>query len=297
MTNKVMWGALALMAFLALGCAEGEAVQATVQSGLLEGDAEPTATVHFDATPTSDSIFSPVQVQGFNSEVEGWRSECLAMAQKDLESPIALRRMRETNISRLTDEERFAWREELQEVGSGVFYDCAWCETFFACASFWSEPVTLTNGHKRNWTYADACLTNLGLVRPSMGRQALRFEARVQHGVWEMMQVPYQELSAIDRMTLRSWLGFGEPRSNAFRVGLKGCSAFYPQLSLGRWIPLFDGAGAAADSEKWGISQNGFLGIYNGMAIVCGSDSVSDTIVDERTVWTYDPEGEVCYRN
>ena len=253
---------------------------------------EAAATAHLVATPLANSIFSPVQAQGFNSDAEGWFEECLQRATDRIESGIVLSKMRETDVSRLTDAERFQWRAELLRDDNTSNQ-----AMFFACASFWSEPVTLTNGHRRNWNHADSCFH---LKKPSYSntaeiddsqiyRQVLSFEAKVQEGIWELLLVPFHKLSATDRILLRGALDLDRTNEDAFLSDLEGCRAFYPQLIMGRWIPLDVG-----NAER--VDRSGFLGIYDGTVITCEDASVEETVVDGWQEWSFDYERDACIR-
>ena len=128
-------------------------------------------------------------------------------------SPLIVRNVKKLRSDALADSERIEWRLLLNEefnyrIGNIMS---------LPGQRLWSEAVSPENENKRNHVFA--CVEYL-----SQG-------SRMHKDVIELMNRPYTDLDASDRIQLRLVL-------NADSYLSSECAMFYPQLFYGIWIPM-----------------------------------------------------------
>ena len=145
-------------------------------------------------------------------------ARCAGVMEFNGVSPIVIKGLRDLDSSNLPDSERYDWLTTLiDELENAAVYrdrvDFAfhWDRpslTTHPCAPLWSEEITEKNQSKRNEQ------TGCRSIDPDVA---------------ELVERPYLNLTATDRLVLRRELGgWGE----------RACVVHYPQLFLGVWIPL-----------------------------------------------------------
>ena len=156
----------------------------------------------------------------YNPELEArGLDRCAAVMEFNGVSPILVKSLRTVDTQNLTDTERFEWYSTLvDELGSTSFSsDRVELELdqgdfmrvmSHPCAALWSEDVSTKNAGKRN---------SRGDCRPE------------DPDVKALLEAPYLDLSATDRLVLKRELGGWDNED---------CVIHYPQLYSGLWVPL-----------------------------------------------------------
>ena len=138
---------------------------------------------------------------------------CVALMELVEFSPLIVRNVKKLKSDTLTDTERIEWRLLLSDqFGSGTNHLMD-----MPCNELWSEPITYKNDNKRNHDF------------PCIRR--LKEGDRIHGDAIELMNQPYSNLDASDRIALRIVLNADSDESS-------DCATFYPQLFYGRWIPM-----------------------------------------------------------
>ena len=145
-------------------------------------------------------------------------ARCAGVMEFNGVSPIVIKGLRDLDSSELPDTERYDWLttliDELEDAAiyrDRVGFDFHWDSpslTTHPCAPLYSEEITEKNQSKRNEQ------TGCRSIDPDVA---------------ELIERPYLNLTATDRLVLRRELGgWGE----------SSCVVHYPQLFLGVWLPL-----------------------------------------------------------
>ena len=134
--------------------------------------------------------------------------------------PIRVETIANTNLSAMTDAERSQWYE---------FFESSPLVLRFACVRMWSQEIDEDNADKRNEQYRSDCLDPLNdhIYEDLHGNSIDNWQFASQLDALELLDRPYLLLTPSERHTLRSIIG-------------DRCSRYYPQLYVGRWVPLMD---------------------------------------------------------
>ena len=153
------------------------------------------------------------------------KAECVGEAREnDSIDSIRLNTIVNTDPNTLIDRERFAWYQ---------FFARERDDLQVACTVFWSEGITTRNGDNRNDDYGqmsngDGCVDRV-VERIRNTRTDLDPDRAAWIETVTLLERPYLSLNLAERFVLREELD-----------GFDVCRAYYPQLFIGRWIPLFD---------------------------------------------------------
>lgn len=309
--------ALMLLGGVIVGCGQVEFLQESGGAGKMatpmppatpESPKAPKAAQERPSTPRPADTPVPAHTPasenagGINGEyavlltdpVDKYFDECVEIAESRIDSQIIVDELRRAQPKSLADRERFRWRQELDRLDRHSN-----ASLFFSCAALWSEPIDEENASKRNWSFANECVNELGLRKPSkvggssddpsFYRGMVVFEYEFHSGGWEMMAVPYYELSVGDKFALRSMV---EPDYSTITDRIRylsdgGCSAYYPQLFFGRWIPAYKDSNTESGEDEWIVETGGFLGIYNGEAVLCEEPNSGNVVSGTDGEWHY----------
>ena len=174
----------------------------------------------------AEVTFEPVTLYGFPRPLSPTMTDCvhdayrLAGSEYSGYDDIDLIRadtIAGTDPTTLTDRERFAWYEYFHNQGYRLRH---------SCIALWSEELTEENAERRNGDF-------VGCVSYVDNRAREELDGDLNSDIaWldalVLLGRPYLSLSATERLVLRSQI---EGRSE--------CRAYYPQLFIGRWVPIF----------------------------------------------------------
>lgn len=184
--------------------------------GLRDGDVVPLSTVIRDPGRGEVNFdLDPLTWYGFPRPITPTMADCIhdAYSSSNIDS-IRADTIASTDPDTLSDEQRFAWYLFLGQTSS---------ELKHSCVDLWSEQVTSLNAEKRNEGYS-SCVAGV--------ESRIREERVESRAAWidllALLERPYATLTTAEKAILRSQLDSDE------------CSAYYPQLFSGRWVPILE---------------------------------------------------------
>ena len=195
---------------------EGGGARPTTWFGVRDGNVVPLPAVIRD--PSGRAIkfdFEPLTWYGFPRPVTPTMADCVHDAYFDgnIDS-IRADTIANTNPNTLSDEQRFAWYEFLSRNSSHLKH---------SCVALWSEEITSLNAENRNEQYS-SCVAG---VQSRIRQEEIEYRA-AWVDLLALLVRPYTTLTTVERAVLRSQLDSDD------------CSAYYPQLFSGRWIPILE---------------------------------------------------------